>query len=107
MVAALVSFKAFSISHLENDKSSLFENGLREILSKAGKLIKALEDKRIFDKLYLERQMTSTLVAIVYESKEISSTSRINEMFVDLLTGKWDATERLLRHLIRPSNYLF
>lgn len=97
VVAALSSFKAYSISPLRKSQiRSFFGKWFSDSADKASKLIGALEDKGVLDKLP-RTPMTMTLVAIVYESKEdIPSTlTELYEMFVDLLTGKWDSNRKI------------
>jgi hypothetical protein len=109
ILAALASFKAYSISPLRKRQiQSFFGKWFKGNIDKAGKLIKALEDKGIFDKLP-RTPMTMTLVAIVYESKEdIPSTlTELYEMFVDLLTGKWDANRKIASAFDSPIKLSF
>lgn len=97
VLAALGQFKAYSISPLKKSQiRSFFGKWFKENIDKASRLMTALEDKGVFDKLP-KTPMTMTLVAIVYESKEdIPSTlTELYEMFVGLLTGKWDANRRI------------
>lgn len=97
ILAALSKFKAYSISPLGMSQiRSFFGKWFKDNIDKASKLLGALEDKGIFDKLP-KTPMTMTLVAIVYESQEdIPSTlTELYEMFVELLTGKWDANRKI------------
>jgi len=109
ILAALAGFKSYSISPLRKRQiQSFFGKWFKGNIDKAGKLLKALEDKGIFDKLP-RTPMTMTLVAIVYESKEdIPSTlTELYEMFVDLLTGKWDANRKIASAFDSPIKLSF
>lgn len=97
ILAALSDFKAYSISPMRRSQiRSFFGKWFRNNSDKAVKLIAALEDKGIFDKLP-RTPMTMTLVAIVYDSKEdIPSTlTELYEMFMGLLSGQWDANRNI------------
>jgi hypothetical protein len=97
LLAALAVFKTYSISPLRTSQiRSFFGKWFRGNHDKAARLMEALQDKGVFDKLP-RTPMTMTLVAIVYESKEdIPSTlTELYEMFVDLLSGKWDANRQV------------
>jgi len=97
VLAALSQYKAYSISPLRKSQiRNFFGKWFAGNADKAAKLMGALEDKGVFDKLP-KTPMTMTLVAIVYESKEdIPSTlTELYEMFVDLLTGRWDANRKI------------
>ncbi len=97
VLAALTAFKAYSIAPFKTSQiRSFFGKWFKDNTGKASKLLAALEDKGVFDKLP-KTPMTMTLVAIVYESKEdIPSTlTELYEMFVGLLTGKWDSNRQI------------
>jgi hypothetical protein len=97
ILAAMAGFKAYSISPLRLSQiKSFFGKWFGGNADKAAKLVTAMQDKGVFDKLP-RTPMTMTLVAIVYESKEdIPSTlTELYEMFVGLLTGKWDANRKI------------
>lgn len=97
ILAALSAFKAYSISPMRKSQiRSFFGKWFKNNSDKAAKLIAALEDKGIFDKLP-RTPMTMTLVAIVYDSKEdIPSTlTELYDMFMGLLSGQWDANRNI------------
>ncbi len=97
ILAALSDFNAYSISPMKMSQiRSFFGKWFRNNTDKAAKLITALEDKGIFDKLP-RTPMTMTLVAIVYDAKEdIPSTlTELYEMFMGLLSGQWDANRSI------------
>jgi len=75
---------------------SFFGKWFNKDVGKATNLLEALRDKGIFDRLP-KTPMTMTLVAIVYESKEDlpSTLTELYEMFIELLTGKWDSTRKI------------
>ena len=97
ILTALSDYKAYSISPMRTSQiRSFFGKWFRNNTDKAAKLIDVLEDKGIFDKLP-RTPMSMTLVAIVYDSKgDIPSTlTELYEMFVDLLSGKWDENRNI------------
>ena len=97
ILTALSDYKAYSILPMRKSQiRSFFGKWFRDNTDKAAKLINALEDKGIFDKLP-RTPMSMTLVAIVYDSKgDIPSTlTELYEMFVDLLSGKWDENRNI------------
>ena len=97
LLTALSDYKAYSISPMRKSQiRTFFGKWFRGNSDKAAKLIAALEDKGIFDRLP-RSPMTMTLLAIIYDSKEdIPSTlTELYEMFMDLLAGKWDKNRNI------------
>lgn len=96
-LAALSPFTAFRIHPLRIGQiRNFFGKWFGSDASKAEKLIRALRDKGIIDKLP-RTPMTMTLVAMVYETKDDvpASLTELYQMFMELLTGKWDSNRKI------------
>lgn len=97
ILASLNDFASYSISPLRLGQiRTFFGKWFGGNSEKASKLLDALRDKGVFEKLP-RTPMTMTLVAIVFESKEDlpSTLTDLYLMFVELLTGKWDSNRKV------------
>lgn len=108
VLAALSDFSSYAIAPLRYGQIRSFFGKWFKSTDKAAKLLEAMQDKGVMDKLP-RTPMTMTLVAIVYESKEDlpANLTELYQMFVELLTGKWDAGRQLASAFDSPMKIAF
>lgn len=108
VLAALSDFSSYSISPLRYGQIRSFFGKWFNSTDKAAKLLEAMQDKGVMDKLP-RTPMTMTLVAIVFESKEDlpANLTELYQMFVELLTGKWDTGRQIASTFDSPMKIAF